>query len=447
MSMLSSDRMRNPHAEEHESDTALWERLRSEANRRSTVPEAPQSEPAPRYSGYRAAPGHVEESDDIDPYARYREEARLAEQAHYEELAGVQDEQLDDDDEQEPAQAEAQFDGQGEYGGPSAYDQQTQYDARSAYDQQAQYDAQSAYDQQAQYDAQSQYAQQAQYDAQSQYAQQAQYGAQPQHEAQGSYATTQPQQFAPHHQYAAPAQSGFGQVPAYGHAQSSSQGFAAPQGFAPQHTGAAFGQQTWDNQAAHVAAPSAAVDHDDSPRIRSRWMTSAIFGLVGILGVGAAGYQFVLVPRQQQERAVALAELQARQQKLIDEQAAIEAAAAKAEAEQRAATEAALARADEAAAAAGGAEVGAAVIDTKSGAKAKQVAEPTESRAERKSRERHERRAARSSKKSDETRSAKSAPVARTAKAEKPARPTKAAKKAEGGAMADTDNNDPLFGL
>jgi hypothetical protein len=283
MTMLSSDRMRTPHAEEEESETELWERLRSEAGRRSGVPDAPESQPAPRYSGYRAAPqGGAEEtfeefgedvdSDDgetgeVDPYERYRQEAREAEQAHFEEQQAA------------AAQQASQFDET--YDGEDEGEQQ-QYDANPSYGQAAQHQQfrQSAQYPEAHYES-APYAPDAQPFAQQQYGQ---------------------PQYAQHQQYAQAgyqqsAQDAFGQVAAYGHVQQQ-----AVSGFDQ--------QQAWAGQTAHTASPSHALDHDTAPR-RSRWKSVVVGGLIAVLGAGGAGYQFVVRPRQEAEKAAVLAQLQA----------------------------------------------------------------------------------------------------------------------------------------
>jgi len=156
----------------------------------------------------------------------------------------------------------------------------------------------------------------------------------------------------------------------------------------------AFDAQAW---ARTFEAPATESIDAATPRARSRWLVPVVV-LASLLGVGAAGYQFVLLPKQEQERAAALAALAAQQARVDEERRDLEEAEALAAEEARKTAEA-TARADEAAAAAernaqGGpkATLGKADQDDR----ASEV-RGRESRAERRARarvERHERRAA-----------------------------------------------------
>jgi hypothetical protein len=420
--MLGSDRLRTPHADDHEETDDLWERLRSEANRRSSmIPVAP-SQPLPtRLGDYRDVFDSELPDEDLgdsdlppSPYEsaqRFVSSSYPPSQQHYgdqsyelqaqqgyaeaEQLAQYESahstlEQYSEHYDDESEQAE-QFDS--EQPGRDSYEQE-EYEAQ-------QYAAE-------QYNLQ-QLAPAQQHFGQAQYAQQ-QYGKQP------ALRTSNP-----------PGGFGqYGQPAAYGHVQpqqaagleQSPGGFAQP-------------AEQWAHQAA--ALPH---EGEQSGRMRSGW-TKPLVALAAVLAIGAAGYQFVLVPRQQAARAASLVELQQRQAVLIEQQEQEQKeAAAKAEAEQRAANEAALARADEAAAAATAAATPAPTA--KAGSAKAKSSEDSDERDRRRA-ERAERRAARAEAKAEksEARAAKASPVAT-------AKPSK--KAAEGG-MSETDSDDPLLGL
>lgn len=410
--MLSSDRLRTSHADDHD-ESDLWERLRSEANRRSSMIPASSSEPPrARFHSMVAPKGQHEDyraAFDSDP-EEYAGESDFPESPH------------------ESAQQLARASYVGEH---AQYDEYAQQDEGYDQDQtQEQYDLEQ---QQA-----AEYAQ-SEYEAQ-QYAHQ-QYGlsqlappAPQQFDQAQQYAATEPQygQRPSRHSYpgAQLPQDHYAQVAAYGHVQQES--YAAP------------AQQQWAPQPAQAPAALAS-ESDETGSLRSRW-TRPLAALGALALIGAAGYQFVLVPRQQQARAAALVELQARQAVLIEQQEREQReAAARAEAEQKAANEAALARAEEAAAAASAGAPAEAPSAKAGGSKAE--SEVGESRSERKARERaerHERRAAARAAKADKV---EKAPKSESRSAKSEVASTKPKKKNEGGAMAETDNDDPLLGL
>jgi hypothetical protein len=426
--MLSSDRLRTPHADDHEETDDLWERLRSEANRRSSmIPAAPSQPPPARLGDYRDAfdsePPDEELGDSDLPPSPYESAQRFVSssyppaQQHY----GHQSYELQAQQGYAEAEQLAQY--ESSHSTLEQYSEHygEQYDDES--EQTEQFDSeqpeQDAYEQE-EYEAQQYAAEQynlqqlapaQQHYGQAQYAQQ-QYGQQP------ALRTSNP-----------PGSFGqYGQPAAYGHVQpQQAAGFAqAPGGFAQPAA-------QWAHQAAALPHES-----DESGNLRSGW-TKPLVALAAVLAIGAAGYQFVLVPRQQAARAASLVELQQRQAALIEQQEKEQKeAAAKAEAEQKAANEAALARADEAAAAAAATAAATPAPTAKAGSSKAKSSDDSEERDRRRA-ERAERRAARAEAKAEksEARTAKAAPVAT-------AKPSK--KKAEGG-MSEADSDDPLLGL
>jgi hypothetical protein len=392
--MLSSDRLRTTHGDDHD-ETDLWDRLRSEANRRSSLlPGAPSQPPPARLDDYRAAfesdlPDELLGDSDLPP-SPYESAQRFVQSSI------------------PPRQSYART--QREY---SEAAQLAQYEAQHAQYGDEQYDGevQDEY-RQDDYEAQ-QYAQE-QYNLQ-QFAQTEQQFAQ-QHAQQSLHATMAPggsfgQSYAPQ------------QVAAYGHVQ-------------PEPAPQQWGYQ----QQAPVVAPALASGEVDETGKSSRW-TKPFVALAALLALAAAGYQFVLVPRRQAERMAQLAELQQRQALLIAQQEKEQAeAAARAEAEQKAENEAALKRADEAAAAAAAAAQAVAQASTAKGGSSKAKAADSsgdDEERDRKRAERHERRAARAAAKAEqsESRSAKSEVAS--------AKPSK--KKVD--TSAEESSDDPLLGL
>ncbi|HEY6880002.1 MAG TPA: hypothetical protein VI299_18380 [Polyangiales bacterium] len=418
--MLSSER--STVADDHD-ESDLWERLRSEANRRSSMlPPAP-SEPPPEHladfgAAFDSEPPSAFDMDSDLPPSPYESAQHYVQSSSYppplrESYAGLQ---MNHSEAEQLAQYEAE---QAQYEAEQAqYDsEQTSYEGESG----------SYEDGHDEGDAESAYAQQ-EYAAQ-QYA----------HEQYNLQQFSQPQA---HPQQGYP-QQGYPQQPMF---------TGTPEGFAPSYPPqqvAAYGhvaeqQPAWGYQA---PAPSAPFEAPEETGKSSRW-GKVLVSLVAAGAIAGAGYQFVLVPRRQAERAAELAELQQRQAVLMAQQEKEQAeAAARAEAEQKAANEAALKRADEAAAAAAAAAQLVPDAAAKGdGAKAKSSAHEER---ERKRAERHERRAARAAAKAERgsAKAERSSRAERSSKSDSEVASTRPSKRSKQPETSEADNDDPLLGL
>ncbi len=399
--MLSSDRLRTTNADDHD-ETDLWERLRSEANRRSVAPAAP-SEPPGQYDDYQAAfEGELTEdyAGDSDlPPSPYEGAQRFVRSSY-------------------PPPSESYAQAQQEYSETA----QLEHYSEESYEQQ-QYD-----DGYAQPDYQAQ-----DYQAQEEEAQQ--YAAQQYDLQRFSQSPAQPQQYV----------QPYGEQPAHSPSGTYGQQYASQQPAAYGHVTPALGASAQPQQWGYASSVESTMA--DEAGKSSGW-TKVLAALVVIGAIGAAGYQFVLVPRKQAARAAELADLQQRQAALIEQQEKENAAAAaEAEAVQKRANEEALKRADEAAAAAAGEQQAvAAVTPAKAKGHHSSSSNDEDSSAaderERKRQERHERRAARKAEK-EASRSAKSDSSSTSASSSKP---SKASKKVSS-SVDEESSDDPLLGL
>lgn len=219
---------------------------------------------------------------------------------------------------------------------------------------------------------------------------------------------------------------------------------AQPPAFATVATPGGFDAQAWarnfDPPGMTQAATALA-----RPRPRLLWPAVA---MASILGIAAAGYQFVLLPRQEQERTAALAALDAQQKRLLEEQRALQEANARAEEEKRL-TQEAIERADKAAAdaAAAGTNANGAGINANGGPKVTQLSDEGSGKVRSGSRRpssaerralRHERRAARAAERSRRRASSSDSDSARSSSSS-----SRRSKRAGSGEESD----DPLFGL
>ncbi|HEX5657851.1 MAG TPA: hypothetical protein VFX59_11680, partial [Polyangiales bacterium] len=306
--MLSSDRLRTPHADDHD-EKDLWERLRSEANRRSVAP-ASASQPPAAFDDYGSTfdselPEEYASDSDLPP-SPYESAQRFVQSSYPPPRQSYTHAQPDYSEAQQLAQYEAQH---SEQYGEEQYEEQ--YGEEHGEESGEQQYEEHYSEQQAQQFAQEQYDLQrfSQPPQAQQFAQtvQQQFGQQPAH------GTLPPGGFDQHYASQPPA--------AYGHVTPSA-------GEPAQQWG--YSQQT------EPTLPNLAADADDTGK--SSKFTKPLAALAAVLAIGAAGYQFVLVPRQQQARAAELVELQQRQAVLIEQQEKETAAAtARAEAEQKAA--------------------------------------------------------------------------------------------------------------